>query len=161
TFTVSGLTTWSGGSMFGASVTNANGGLTMTGNLSLLARTFNNAALATYNGGAGNTFTISNSTFNNLAGGTFTVDGNNDFSGAGDVTAAGLVVHAGSGFTTTNFNAGSSYTVTGTTQIVSGVHSFNSTANTTATLVMTGGGLAGSGTLTVSGPTTWSGGTMS
>ncbi|HEY1381212.1 MAG TPA: hypothetical protein VGF55_30710, partial [Gemmataceae bacterium] len=221
--------------MLGGGVTNADGGLTMTGNLSLLARTLNNPAAATYGGVAGNAFTISNSTFNNLAGGTLTLDGNNDVHGAGSptafnnlgtfvkragatgdgvtsfgtafnnsglvelqtgtlslegagvststgdfvtqagttlqlatggthnfnagahVTVAGLVVHGGSG--TTNFNAGSTYTVTGAAQIVSGTHNFN-TAATAATLLMTGGTLGGSGTVNVSGPTTWSGGVM-
>jgi hypothetical protein len=86
TVNVSGLTTWSGGTMKGASggVTNCNGGLVMTGNLFLSGgRTLNNPATATYNGVANNivdnNFQGNGGTFNNLATGTFLIDGNNDW----------------------------------------------------------------------------------
>ncbi|MCI0358367.1 MAG: hypothetical protein L0211_07790, partial [Planctomycetaceae bacterium] len=119
TFNVSGLTTWSGGpgvfsTMAGPGATNANGGLTMSGNLLLLdGRTLNNAGAATYNGIANNTLSVGSATFNNLATGTFTIDGNNNFLGAGPFAAfnnLGTVLKragaAGDGITsfTTAFN---------------------------------------------------------
>jgi len=65
TVTVSGLTTWSGGSMEGSGVTNANGGLTLGGNnVHLSTRTLNNAGTATWTAGdigLNNGATINNS----------------------------------------------------------------------------------------------------
>jgi hypothetical protein len=84
TVDVSGLTTWSGGNMSGSGITNANGGLALTGfRVDLLnSRTINNAGPATFNGTANGFVSADGLTvFNNLATGSFTIDGNNDYSG--------------------------------------------------------------------------------
>src|SRR5262249_23548986 len=80
--TVSGPITWSGGSMGGTGFTNADGGLVMSGALSVTGtRTFNNASVATYNG-TDRSFNLDpGAVFNNLPTGSLTVDGNNDFGG--------------------------------------------------------------------------------
>src|SRR5262249_27412906 len=83
--------------------------------------------------------------------GDFTFDAGSGISGAGAVEVIG-----GSA----GFAAGSSYNVSGTTFLEAGVIRFDTGASL-GSLVQWGGTLTGSGTVTVSGLTIWSGGVMS
>src|SRR5262249_24458875 len=88
--TISGLLTWTGGTMSGADVTNANGGVNVsTADVTLDRRTLNNSATATRtdNGGL-KRFNVSNgAVFNNLAGATFNAQGSGSFfQGGGGAT---------------------------------------------------------------------------
>jgi hypothetical protein len=89
--------------MTGSGVTNANGGLIMTGNVPN-SRTINNPAVAAYAGVDNNN--LGGGTFNNLAGATFTVEGNNDFFGGAFNNFGTLIKRAGaSGDGITRFTA--------------------------------------------------------
>ena len=66
TLTVTGATTWSGGTQSGPGITNAAGGMTLTGEVFLSARTVNNTKTATWDG---SDFLMQNGAiFNNKAG---------------------------------------------------------------------------------------------
>ena len=61
----------------------------------------------------------------------------------------------------TTFDAGSSYSFSGATNILDGATVVFDATGSTSTLNQSGGSLGGSATLTVGGMTTWTGGTMS
>src|SRR5262249_35503229 len=76
--TVSGLLTWTGGTMEGSGATDAQGGLQITANYQALGRVLNNAAAATLGGSGYLYFGTSASEaggLNNLAGATFDIGG--------------------------------------------------------------------------------------
>jgi hypothetical protein len=150
TVTVSGLTTWSGGTMSGTGTTVANGGLTLggTGNASysetLSARTLNNFGTATFNSNPSFTGGIAftnGSTLNNEAAASFTIaadlsidaaNGGGTFNNAGTLTKSG-------GTGTSTISALLNDTGVGSVQAQSG------------TLALAGGGtLGGTGALSVS-----------
>ena len=111
TVNVSGLTAWSGGAMTGAGVTNANGGMTISDNVSgptLSGRTINNAGTAIVT----STFGLwsNGGIFNNLATGTFDIRANTTFSNFGGATptfnnSGTLIRSAGTGTTIFDFIA--------------------------------------------------------
>ena len=69
TLTVSGLLTWSGGTEGGSGVTNATGGVAMSGEPFLDTRTLNNSGTAAWNGSA--FFMLNTAVFNNKSGATW------------------------------------------------------------------------------------------
>ncbi len=72
---------WSGGTLGGVGITNANAGITLTGSPQLINHTLNNHVATTYNGVNSNFFGIGGGTFNNLATASFTIEGNDDVPG--------------------------------------------------------------------------------
>lgn len=75
TLTITGLLTWTGGTMLGPGRTVANGGIAVSGSSPTLnGRVLDNVATATWI--SGNFITNGSAVFNNLAGGTFVVQGN-------------------------------------------------------------------------------------
>lgn len=90
---VSGLTTWTAGSMAGSGVTNANGGVQIRGNAAKrLERTLNHSAAGSWSDIG--TLSVSG-TFNNLQGATFTILNDRpmiDLSPSGRFQNAGTVV---------------------------------------------------------------------
>jgi hypothetical protein len=79
TTTISGLFSWTSGTLTGSGQVNAAGGLLLSGigPLTLDNTTLNNAATATWT--SGNINTVGGSTFNNLIGGMFTAQSNATF----------------------------------------------------------------------------------
>ncbi len=165
TVTVAGPVIWSGGAMGGSGITNANGGMDLSGSLRITdTRTINNAGAATYNGTSNRNFSNLGGVFNNLATGTFTIDGNNDFfqgtfnnqgtfvklAGAdGDgVTSFGLATFTNSGSVTispgSTLDASSYVQSAGFTTLEDGTLTLV-TINPAGTLNLNGGVLAGSG----------------
>src|SRR4029078_2713762 len=84
----------------------------------------------------------------NFGGGTHTLNATSSVSGAGTI-----------GCSSGRVNIGGTYTVSGQTLINGGTANFNAAA-TTGTLELDNGALGGTGALSVSGLTTWAGGTM-
>src|SRR4029079_8120695 len=84
----------------------------------------------------------------NFGGGTHTLNATSSVSGAGTI-----------GFSSGPVNIGGTYTVSGQTLINGGTANFNAAAST-GTLELDSGALGGTGALSVSGLTTWAGGTM-
>ena len=119
---------------------------------------FNNAGTGVVNRNAGKLSLSGGGTHD----GSFTGTGGTlDFGGGTHtLTAPPSVSSANVSFTGGTANIAGSYNVTGTTTVTgSGTANFNSSANTVA-LNQTGGTLGGTGSLTVSGPATWTAGTM-
>ncbi len=90
------------------------------------------------------------------AGATLELDGDFTFESGSGISGAGTVEVIGGG---SEFTAGSSYAVTGTTFLTAGIVQFDGDV-TLGSLDQWGGTLTGAGTVTVSGLTIWSGGTM-
>lgn len=107
TITITGMLLWSGGTMTGSGVTNANGGIELTnaGIVSLReTRTLNNAGLANWIG-AGSFSNETGAVFNNLASGTVDIQSSGDFS-FGRFNNAGILTKAsGGGDGITRFSA--------------------------------------------------------
>src|SRR6516162_5129123 len=166
TVTVTGATTWSGGIESGTGVTNANGGMTITGEPFLDTRTMNNAKTATWNGVQ---FLMQNaSVFNNKSGATwnhendasivFNGGGTPTFNNAGTFEKTGGTNNSGGGIAGINFNnsgtviaksgllqVGQFYTqTTGSTLLEGG----NISTSGTSALTEKGGSLLGIGTIT-------------
>jgi hypothetical protein len=178
-----GTATWTGGNISLSAdatwnnLTGATFGIQTTGAFS--GGTFNNAGTVQKSAGSG--ATALNARFNNdgtldvafgpltlggggASSGTFTAETGTTLSfggGLATLSAASTVNGAGSvafsGGTTTLLGA---YTLTGDTTVSGGTPTFNSNV-TLPTLTLSGGTLAGAGTVTVSGLLTWTGGTMS
>src|SRR5262249_36726101 len=79
TTTISGLFTWTSGTLTGSGQVNAVGGLLLngTGPMTLDSTTLNNSTTATW--AAGNVNTVGTSTLNNLSGATFNAKANSTF----------------------------------------------------------------------------------
>ena len=180
--------TWTGGEIrMGdtSTLTNTAGNVFTTnfdgtiGDLSGLT-TVNNAGTFTKSAGGGTTTIapdLNNTGAVNVNSGTLSANGGGTSTGTWNV-ASGTTLNFGGGSTqnlnagtnvsaagtvgfnngTTNFNAGT-YNVTGTTQVNGGTANFNATANTNL-LNVSSGTLGGSGTLSASGLTSFTGGTM-
>ncbi len=169
TLTVSGPLSWLGGTMGGAGVTNANGGITISGAgsaVTLDTRTLNNAGTATWSGS--NNISFFNGTLNNQSGAIFNVNndqsmfdesGTETFNNAGTFNkAAGAVnlstnvnvkfnntgtVNATSG--TLNFFRDYTQTTAGSATVLSGG---SISITSVAPMNIQGGRLAGIGTIT-------------
>jgi hypothetical protein len=109
--------------------------------------------LASGGGVSGGTFTVDAGGTLQFAGPSYLLNGTSQVTGAGNVTF-GIDVPTGG-----NTTVAGTYNV-GNTTINAGTVSFLGNAST-GTSTVGGGVLAGLGTLTVSGPLTWTGGTMS
>jgi fibronectin-binding autotransporter adhesin len=84
TLTVSGLMTWSGGTQSGSAVTNANGGMALSGEPFLDTRTMNNSGTATWTGEA--FLMLNGSIFNNNSGSTWNHQGDTGIQFEGGTT---------------------------------------------------------------------------
>jgi hypothetical protein len=93
-------------------------------------------------------FTVETGAALSFNGGTQGLQANSSISGAGDVTFNGA-----------NLTMLGSYTATGNTTVSNGTVSFDANA-TLSSLTLSGGTLGGTGTMTISGLLTWTGGTM-
>jgi hypothetical protein len=125
TLTVSGLVTWSGGTISGTGTTNANGGMTLTVEPFLSAQTLNNAGTATWDGIL---FLMENgAVINNLAGATWNLE--ND-------SAIGF-----EGGTTPVFNNAGTFQKTGGTSSSGGGIGAEITFNNTGTVTDSSGTL--------------------
>ena len=144
TFLNQGILTKSTGA---GTTTIINTGLNNDGTLSVLAGTLD------LNGGGTDTgpdsFSVAAAATLGFDGGTHNLDASSSVSGAGTIE------FGGNG--TTNFAAGATYNVSGITTVDGGTANFSGAA-TTATLTQSSGTLTGTGTVTVSGQTTWTGG---
>ncbi|QEG35935.1 beta strand repeat-containing protein [Bythopirellula goksoeyrii] len=126
--TASGLTSWTGGEMTDTGVTNANGGLNLSGSTKFLTygRTINNAGAAAWT--AGPITTSHGAVFNNQLGATFDTDFDGSFSnGAGGQSHfhnAGTFTKSG-GTGVTNFSV--TFNNTGTVNVNSGTLNFGET----------------------------------
>jgi len=148
--TVSGPLTWTGGTMSGTGVTNANGGMSIpSGQMFLDARTLNVSgatAFGTAGGGGVNFFMQNAAVVNNLAAATWSI-----LSGNGN----GIFLNGG---TTGTFNNAGTFQMTGGTADTVSVQ-FNNTGTTgtvnanAGTLTLSGGG-SGAGTFNVAGGAT-------
>ncbi len=167
TLTLTGLLTWSGGTESGAGITDANGGMTITGEPFLDTRTINNKKTATWSGIE--FLMLNGSIFNNLAGATWnhTVDTQIAFDGGNTPTFSNAGTFEKTGGTTTSGGGVTSSIVfnnTGTVIAQSGVlllgSSYTQTKGSTllegGTILMSGtsplaeqaGSVLGSGTIT-------------
>ncbi|MFZ0817966.1 MAG: choice-of-anchor D domain-containing protein [Candidatus Sulfotelmatobacter sp.] len=167
TLTVTGATTWSGGTESGTGITNANGGMTLTSEPFLSVRTINNAKIATWNGLA---FLMENgAVFNNKAGATWNHETDSDiqfeggttpvFNNAGTFEKTGGTASSGGGFSgsiTVNNSGtviaksgilllGTLFTQTGGSTLLEGG---NIATSGTATMTVKGGSVFGAGTIT-------------
>jgi hypothetical protein len=167
TLTVTGATTWSGGTESGPGITNANGGMTLTGEPFLSARTMSNAKIATWDGIA---FLMENgAVFNNKAGATWNHENDSPiqfeggatpvFNNAGTFEKTGGTGSTGAGFggsiTVNNSGTviaksgilllGTSYTQTGGSTLLEGG---NIATSGTATMTVKGGNVFGAGMIT-------------
>jgi hypothetical protein len=108
------------------------------------------------------TIALSNGThtgaFSISGGATLQLTGTAAFNSAASVSGAGAVsVTAG----TSNFNTGTTFAPAGVTALSGGILNFNTgTPVAPGTLVISGGTLGGTDDVTVSGATTWTGGSM-
>ena len=167
TLSVSGLLTWSGGTVSGTGTTNANGGMALSGEPFLSQQTLNNVGTATWDG---STFLMENgAVINNEAGATWNhkndseieyVEGTTPvFSNAGTFEKTGGTSSSGGGFTSqitfTNSGTitaksgilllGSLFTQTGGSTVLDGgnISTYGAT-----TMTVTGGSVFGAGTIT-------------
>jgi fibronectin-binding autotransporter adhesin len=123
TLTVSGLLTWSGGTLGGTGTTNANGGMTLSSEPFLSGQTLNNAGTASWNGIA---FLMeSGAVFNNMSGATWN-DENDSF----------IIFEGG---TTPVFNNAGTFEKTGGTTSSGGGISTSITFNNTGTVAANSG----------------------
>lgn len=159
TLNISGLLTWSGGTMSGNGVTNANGGLniTTTANKTLSGHTLTNGATATWSGSSGLTMSAG-AIFDNS--GTFEVQTNTQINASAleKFKNSGTFRRVGAGSTVIQ----SSFINTGSVEVLSGILQFSRgcTQSAGATILsggsivssalfdIQGGSLSGSGTLT-------------
>jgi phage baseplate assembly protein gpV len=144
TVTVTGMLTWTGGTMSGSGQTNANGGIAMSGNndKGLDGRTLNNAGTATMTGN-GNVVLTNYGAFNNLATGTVALQSDaafrtySIFTTPGTFNNAGMFVKsAGNGV---SYMSQCPFNNTGTVEVASG------------TLDLAGGGVSSGAFLTDAG----------
>jgi hypothetical protein len=166
TLTVTGATTWSGGTQSGAGITNAEGGMTITGEPFLSGRTLNNIKTATWDGIA---FLMEDgAVFNNKPGATWNHENDSNiqfeggttpvFNNAGTFEKTGGTSTAGGGFSSITVNntgsviaksgillLGSLYTQTAGSTLLEGG---NIATSGTATMTATGGNVFGAGTIT-------------
>jgi hypothetical protein len=143
---VSGLLTWNGGTMIGPGVTNANGGMSITGG-SLNGRTLNNNGTTTFTGNNANVIGSGNGAIiNNPAGSTFNLQGDvqylwgcglcgavSSFNNAGTfkkTAGSGTAVFSGVIFN----NTGTVEVQTGTLKVGAGTHTGSFTGSTGASL---------------------------
>lgn len=143
TLTVSGMLTWSGGTMAGTGVTQANGGIDLITDSAVSlrdVRTLNNAGTATWTG-VGSINNESGATLNNLAGATLAINTAGDVFG-GTVNNAGTVTKtAGGGDGITRFTG--PFNNTGTVEVLGGTLRFeNNYTQTSGVTRLNGGGIA-------------------
>jgi len=131
TINVRGFLNWAHGTMSGSGVTNALGGLTITGNRFLTdTRTLNNAAAATFNG-VGSVQLAAGAVINNLPTGTFTLPGNDDVLFGAFNNQGTLLKRAGvSRFAGSFLNTGTVDVQAGTFQLEGAFANFNNTTKT-------------------------------
>jgi len=161
---VSGLTTWTGGSMTGSGSTNTTGGVAVTSGpifgAPALGRTLNNGGTVTVTGsqlwaiGTG-------ATLNNLASGTIDVQGDAALylsGGGGPVNNAGIFrKSAGTGTTAVQLPI----TNSGTVESLSGTVSFSSSyTQTMGATLLNGGAVTSSATMNIQGGTLEGSGTL-
>lgn len=175
TLAISGMLLWTGGTMSGSGVTNANGGIELSDAAVSLrdTRTLNNAGIANWLG-AGNFNNDTSAVFNNLASGTFNIQTSGDFN-AGRINNAGTLNKAsggGDGLTrvsATFNNTGMVAVMSGALELENGgTHSGAFTIADGATLelgggthiINAGGSIVGAGLMRLAGSTTnFNGGT--
>ncbi len=157
TVTVSGLTTWTGGTMSGSGLTVANGGMTLSssGGIELLnGRTLDNNAMANWTGNGNNIYLANAAVWNNGVNGVL------------DSQNAGQGINNNGGAASTFNNAGTFELTTGATTVTVSVP-FNNTGSVsvqTGKLSLTGGGAdSGPDSFTVAASSTlgFDGGTTS
>jgi hypothetical protein len=167
TLTITGLLTWSGGTESGTGITDANDGMTISGEPFLDTRTINNKKTATWSGV--DFLMLNGSIFNNLAGATWnhTVDTPIAFEGGNTPTFSNAGTFEKTGGTSTSgggLSSGIVFDNTGTVIAQSGVlllgSSYTQTKGSTllegGTILMSGtsplaeqaGSVLGSGTIT-------------
>src|SRR5262249_36228202 len=119
--TITGLATWTAGTMSGAATTNANGGMSLpSGQITLDTRTLNVSGATTSGNTSGNTLLLQNgAVVNNLAGSIWTI-----------VASSGNSIAANGGTGNTFNNAGTFQMNGGTTHTVSAI--FNNTGSVNA-----------------------------
>jgi hypothetical protein len=166
TLTVTGVTTWSGGTWSGTGITNAEGGMTLTGEPFLSGRTVNNVKTATWNGSA---FLMENgAVFNNRAGAVWNHENDSNiqfeggstpvFNNAGTFEKTGGTTSSGGGFSSITVNnsgtviaksgilmLGTLFTQTGGSTLLEGG---NIVTSGTSTMTVNGGSVFGAGTIT-------------
>jgi len=189
TLTLSNGGTWSGGTMSGAATTINQATLSIPASVTLNGRTLQNDGTLTVSGNVAGSGTIANNgtldaagdsaigtALNNsghiAAGALLSLGGNGAHSGTFTVTAPGAIDFSGGTQTISGSLAGTGmFRFSGAAATVSGTWSGMAievaggsvaldTNGTIPALTLSGGTLAGSGELTVSGPSTWSGGTI-
>ncbi len=157
TVTVSGLTTWTGGTMSGSGLTVANGGMTISssGGIELLnGRTLDNNAVANWTGNGNNIYLANAAVWNNGVNGVL------------DSQNAGQGINNNGGAASTFNNAGTFELTTGATTVTVSVP-FNNTGSVSVQagkLSLTGGGAdSGPDSFTVAASSTlgFDGGTTS
>ncbi|NDQ57478.1 MAG: choice-of-anchor D domain-containing protein [Acidipila sp.] len=129
TYTFGGLVTWSGGTIGPNSVANTNGGLAITGAVTLVSSTVNSASNAVMSGSG--QLTMDTATFNQGTG--FTFDIQNDLPISAPAGKFGVFNNAGTlqksaGTGTTDFNA-VKLNNTGTLSLLSGTISLTNVSN--------------------------------
>ena len=166
TLTVTGATTWSGGTESGTGITNAEGGMTLTGEPFLSGRTVNNVKTATWNG---SDFLMENgAVFNNRAGAVWNQESDAPiqfeggttpvFNNAGTFEKTGGTSSNGGGFNSITVNnsgtviaksgilvLGTLFTQTGGSTLLEGG---NISTSGTAAMTVKGGSVFGAGTIT-------------
>jgi hypothetical protein len=166
TLTVTGVTTWSGGTESGTGITNAAGGMTLTGEPFLSGRTLNNTKTATWDGSA---FLMEDgAVFNNKAGAVWNQESDAPiqfeggttpvFNNAGTFEKSGGTGSNGGGFNSITVNnsgtviaksgilvLGTLFTQTAGSTLLEGG---NIATSGTATMTVAGGSVFGKGTIT-------------
>ena len=154
TWTVNGLINWTGGTIDGVGVLNANGGMVISASSSpfLFRRTVNNGGTVTWTGIAN--FGVGlGAVFNNLAGGLFEVQTDagffHQFGGLMTFNNAGTFrKSAGAGLTALEGH----FNNTGTVEAQSGTVQFSSGLNqTSGSTLLKGGSVSANGTVSVRG----------
>jgi len=163
TVTVTGTLSWTGGTMSGSGTTAiaSAANLTISGDgVVTSTRAINNAGTVNVNGGtlslagsdsSGGVFSVASGATMDFNAGTHDLTGGSNVTGAGDVSVSGNPA---------TVNVAGSYAVTGNTNISSGTLNFNVPTSISGG-TLSGGTLAGSGTVTLTGALNWTGGTMS
>jgi hypothetical protein len=136
--TITGMLTWTAGTMAGNGTTNANGGITLNGNgqsasETLSSRRLSNAGNAVWTGS--NSLVLSNGAiFNNLLNATFTVQNDQTISGSGVFNNFGTFMKATGGGTTT---ISAQFNNLGTVKLTSGSLDLKGASTSTGKLTLT------------------------
>jgi hypothetical protein len=153
-FIVSGLFSWTWGTLSGTGSLTANGGISMSGDINLDTRTLTNAATATWTGTR--PFIVNHgAVFNNLAGAT--VDAQSDaafnWQGIGAMPTfnnAGLVQKSAGAGTT---SIGANFNNSGTVNAQSGTLQVSNYQQTAGSTILSGGSLASGNPILINGGT--------